>query len=150
MPVTIRHILIGLIDGLTIPLAITSGLAGAALPSHTIFVAGLAVTMAYAVMMAISGYLSSAGRRWQGAPAALAIGFFYVMGGLFSLLPYYCFHAPGQALKYASILTAPMLLLSGYYDSRINGANGIGGALRVTITAAVAAMAAFGVASLFR
>jgi VIT1/CCC1 family predicted Fe2+/Mn2+ transporter len=142
--------LIGLIDGLTIPLAITAGLTGAGLSSRTVFGAGTAVTAAYALMMAISGYLSTAARRREGAQAAITIGLFYLVGGLFSLLPYYWVSDPLQALRYAAILTAPALLLSGFGDSRINGANGVTGALRVAITAAVAAFAAFEVASLFR
>ena len=149
MTVSTRHILIGLIDGLTIPFAIASGLVGAGLPNHTIFVSAMAVTTACAIMMAISGYLSSA-RPSPALPAALTIGISYAAGGWCSLLPFLCTETPFQALKYAAAITLPALLLSGYHDSRINNASGPAGAARVMITAAVAALAAFGVARLFR
>jgi VIT1/CCC1 family predicted Fe2+/Mn2+ transporter len=62
---TVRDIVIGLSDGLTVPFALAAGLAGAvsavANPSHLVVTAGLAEIAAGSIAMGLGGYLASRG-----------------------------------------------------------------------------------------
>ena len=62
---TVRDIVIGLADGLTVPFALAAGIAGAvtnvANPSHLVVVAGLAEIAAGSIAMGLGGYLASRG-----------------------------------------------------------------------------------------
>jgi VIT1/CCC1 family predicted Fe2+/Mn2+ transporter len=62
---TIRDIVIGLSDGLTVPFALAAGLAGAVSsvvnPSHLVVTAGLAEIAAGSIAMGLGGYLASRG-----------------------------------------------------------------------------------------
>lgn len=56
---TARDIVIGMADGLTVPFALTAGLAGAATANPLIATAGLAVIAAGSVAMGLGGYLAA-------------------------------------------------------------------------------------------
>jgi VIT1/CCC1 family predicted Fe2+/Mn2+ transporter len=62
---TVRDIVIGLADGLTVPFALAAGLAGAVAtvsnPSHLVVTAGLAEIAAGSIAMGLGGYLASRG-----------------------------------------------------------------------------------------
>jgi VIT1/CCC1 family predicted Fe2+/Mn2+ transporter len=58
---TVRDIVIGLADGLTVPFALAAGLAGAVAASHVVVVAGLAEIAAGSIAMGLGGYLASRG-----------------------------------------------------------------------------------------
>jgi VIT1/CCC1 family predicted Fe2+/Mn2+ transporter len=62
---TVRDIVIGLADGLTVPFALAAGIAGAvtnvANPSHLVVTAGLAEIAAGSIAMGLGGYLASRG-----------------------------------------------------------------------------------------
>jgi VIT1/CCC1 family predicted Fe2+/Mn2+ transporter len=62
---TVRDIVIGLADGLTVPFALAAGIAGAvtnvANPSRLVVVAGLAEIAAGSIAMGLGGYLASRG-----------------------------------------------------------------------------------------
>jgi VIT1/CCC1 family predicted Fe2+/Mn2+ transporter len=62
---TVRDIVIGLSDGLTVPFALAAGLAGAVStvvnPSHLVVTAGLAEIAAGSIAMGLGGYLASRG-----------------------------------------------------------------------------------------
>jgi len=62
---TVRDIVIGLADGLTVPFALAAGLAGAvttvANPGHIVVTAGLAEIAAGSIAMGLGGYLASRG-----------------------------------------------------------------------------------------
>ena len=58
---TIRDIVIGMADGLTVPFALAAGLSGAAASSHIITTAGLAEIAAGSVAMGLGGYLAARG-----------------------------------------------------------------------------------------
>ncbi len=62
---TVRDIVIGLADGLTVPFALAAGLAGAVStisnPSHLVVTAGLAEIAAGSIAMGLGGYLASRG-----------------------------------------------------------------------------------------
>jgi VIT1/CCC1 family predicted Fe2+/Mn2+ transporter len=62
---TVRDIVIGLADGLTVPFALAAGLAGAvssvANPAHIVVTAGLAEIAAGSIAMGLGGYLASRG-----------------------------------------------------------------------------------------
>ncbi len=58
---TIRDIVIGMADGLTVPFALAAGLSGAAASSHIITTAGMAEIAAGSVAMGLGGYLAARG-----------------------------------------------------------------------------------------
>jgi VIT1/CCC1 family predicted Fe2+/Mn2+ transporter len=72
---TIRDIVIGMADGLTVPFALAAGLSGAVASSHLITTAGIAEIAAGSVAMGLGGYLAARGdaehydtemrREWQ-------------------------------------------------------------------------------------
>ena len=81
--------------------------------------------------------------------SAFNIGVSYAIGGLVPLSPYFFVDAPQLALRYSVVITLACLFIFGFFKSRITGVNPWQGALRVTIIGALAATAAYGVASLF-
>jgi vacuolar iron transporter family protein len=58
---TIRDIVIGMSDGLTVPFALAAGLSGAVTSSHIITTAGIAEIAAGSVAMGLGGYLAARG-----------------------------------------------------------------------------------------
>lgn len=55
---TVRDIVIGMSDGLTVPFAIAAGMSGASVASHVVIIAGLAEIAAGSISMGLGGYLS--------------------------------------------------------------------------------------------
>src|ERR1700753_2220830 len=60
-PETVRDIVIGLSDGLTVPFALAAGLSGAVASSHIVVLAGLAEIAAGSIAMGLGGYLAARG-----------------------------------------------------------------------------------------
>jgi VIT1/CCC1 family predicted Fe2+/Mn2+ transporter len=58
---TVRDIVIGLSDGLTVPFALAAGLSGAISSSHLVVLAGLAEIAAGSIAMGLGGYLAARG-----------------------------------------------------------------------------------------
>jgi VIT1/CCC1 family predicted Fe2+/Mn2+ transporter len=58
---TLRDIVIGLSDGLTVPFALAAGLSGAVASSHIVVLAGLAEIAAGSIAMGLGGYLAAKG-----------------------------------------------------------------------------------------
>jgi VIT1/CCC1 family predicted Fe2+/Mn2+ transporter len=56
---TVRDIVIGMADGLTVPFALAAGLSGAIKATHVIVVAGLAEIAAGSIAMGLGGYLAA-------------------------------------------------------------------------------------------
>jgi len=56
---TVRDIVIGLSDGLTVPFALAAGLSGAVASSHIVVLAGLAEIAAGSIAMGLGGYLAA-------------------------------------------------------------------------------------------
>ena len=56
---TVRDVVIGMSDGLTVPFALAAGLSGAAIGTHIIVTAGLAEVAAGAIAMGLGGYLAA-------------------------------------------------------------------------------------------
>ena len=56
---TIRDIVIGMSDGLTVPFALAAGLSGAVNASNIIITAGLAEVAAGSIAMGLGGYLAA-------------------------------------------------------------------------------------------
>jgi vacuolar iron transporter family protein len=81
--------------------------------------------------------------------SALNIGLSYIAGGVIPLSPYFFIADAKEALIYSVIATLICLFVFGFFKSKVTGINPWLGALRVTMIGALAAAAAFGVASLF-
>lgn len=58
---TVRDIVIGMSDGLTVPFALAAGLTGAVANSHIIIAAGMAEIAAGSIAMGLGGYLAAKG-----------------------------------------------------------------------------------------
>ncbi|KAK6242470.1 Ccc1 family - like 2 [Theobroma cacao] len=56
---TVRDIVLGVSDGLTVPFALAAGLSSANVPSSVILVAGIAEVVAGAISMGLGGYLAA-------------------------------------------------------------------------------------------
>jgi vacuolar iron transporter family protein len=82
--------------------------------------------------------------------SAWNIGLSYVIGGLVPVLPYFFTDSPSTGLKYSGALTLICLFVFGWFKSKIAGAHPLWGAVRITMIAAIAAAAAFGVAKIFQ
>ena len=81
--------------------------------------------------------------------SAFNIGMSYAVGGVVPLSPYFFVDTPFQGLKISAVITLICLFIFGWFKSNITGVNPWWGALRVTLIGALAAGAAFFVASLF-
>jgi len=82
--------------------------------------------------------------------SALNIGISYAAGGIIPLSPYFFIPASGEALKYSVIATLICLFIFGYFKSKVTGVPVLSGALKIMMTGALAAGAAFAVALLFK
>ena len=82
--------------------------------------------------------------------SALNIGVSYIIGGIIPLSPYFFIPDSKEALKFSVVATLICLFIFGYFKSRITGVPVISGALKVMLIGALAAGAAYGVASLFK
>ena len=56
---TIRDVIIGMSDGLTVPFALAAGLTGAVASSHIVLTAGFAEIVAGSISMGLGGYLAA-------------------------------------------------------------------------------------------
>jgi VIT1/CCC1 family predicted Fe2+/Mn2+ transporter len=146
-----RNICIGLIDGITIPLALAAGLSNLVDSSTTIIIACMAAGVAGSLTMSFGGFVESRKYDPERKPlsSAITIGVSYLIGGLIVSFPYFFIAIPMKALQWSAGISLAELLIAGYYESSLNGSNGIQGSLRVFFTGAVAAGAAFLVAKLF-
>lgn len=145
-----RNFLIGATDGLIIPFAVAAGVSNLTPSSHMVFMTGAGVAIAGTITMGISAFLESKKDPAQHAiRAALAIAAGFLAGGLAAVAAFLLASPARFALQCAALPVTCMLFVSGYFESRWNGARGWVGALRVTITGIVAATAAYLVAGLF-
>ena len=81
--------------------------------------------------------------------SALNIGLSYIAGGIIPLSPYFFISNSTEALKISIAATLFCLFVFGYFKSKVTGISPIWGAIRVTMIGALAAGAAFAIASLF-
>ena len=58
---TVRDVVLGMADGLTVPFALAAGLSGALAKSHLVVTAGLAEVAAGSIAMGLGGYLAARG-----------------------------------------------------------------------------------------
>ncbi len=58
---TVRDVVLGMSDGLTVPFALAAGLSGALAQSHLVVTAGLAEVAAGSIAMGLGGYLAARG-----------------------------------------------------------------------------------------
>jgi vacuolar iron transporter family protein len=58
---TVRDVVIGMADGLTVPFALAAGLSGIVAATHVVVIAGLAEIAAGSIAMGLGGYLASRG-----------------------------------------------------------------------------------------
>ena len=82
--------------------------------------------------------------------SALNIGLSYIVGGLVPLSPYFFAATPAEGLKWSCVITILCLFLFGFFKAKVTGQNPWKGALKVMLIGSAAALAAFGIASLFR
>ena len=65
---TVRDVVIGMSDGLTVPFALAAGLSGAVASNAIIVTAGLAEIAAGSIAMGLGGYLAARGRGCRALP----------------------------------------------------------------------------------
>jgi len=214
---TIRDIVIGMSDGLTVPFALAAGLSGAVNASGIVVTAGLAEIVAGSIAMGLGGFLagktemdhyrSELKREYEevenvpevekkevmeifadfglseplqqqiademardkdkwvdfmmryelgleephsnaATKSAATIGLSYAIGGVIPLSPYFFISSANTALGYSCIIGLLCLFIFGYLKSKVTGQPVWSGAIKVAITGALAAGAAFGIAKL--
>ncbi|MBX9688725.1 MAG: VIT1/CCC1 transporter family protein [Candidatus Obscuribacterales bacterium] len=215
---SIRDIVIGMSDGLTVPFALAAGLSGASTSTAIVVTAGLAEVAAGAIAMGLGGYLASRSdydhyksekaREWRevrdipeaekhevrlvfseyglseeeiepilhafqkhpkqwvdfmmrfelglekpepgrALRSAVTIGAAYIVGGLIPLLPYIVLKESTNALVYSVLFTLSGLFAFGFFKGRFTGSKPLRSACQTTLIGALAAAAAFGIASIF-
>jgi VIT1/CCC1 family predicted Fe2+/Mn2+ transporter len=82
--------------------------------------------------------------------SALTIGASYIVGGLIPLLPYVFCSNVHTGLIVSAVLTLLALLGFGYVKSKVTGQPPVQGAIYTMVIGALAAGAAFAIASLFQ
>jgi VIT1/CCC1 family predicted Fe2+/Mn2+ transporter len=80
--------------------------------------------------------------------SAFNIGFSYILGGLIPLTPYFFVDNAIEGLKLSAIITLICLFIFGFFKSKMTGVNPLWGGVKVMMTGALAATAAFGIAKL--
>ena len=80
--------------------------------------------------------------------SAFIIGISYVIGGLIPLTAYFFTDSTTQGLIYSSIITMICLIVFGLVKSKLTGQPLFKGTMRVAMVGALAAAAAFGIATL--
>lgn len=80
--------------------------------------------------------------------SALIIGGSYIIGGLIPLSAYFFTGSTHEGLIWSTVITLICLVIFGLIKSRLTGQPLFKGALRVTLVGALAAAAAFGIATL--
>lgn len=80
--------------------------------------------------------------------SAFVIGMSYVLGGVVPLTSYFFTDTPFEGLVYSSIITLIALVIFGLVKSKLTGQPLFKGAMRVTLVGALAAAAAFLIATL--
>jgi VIT1/CCC1 family predicted Fe2+/Mn2+ transporter len=149
--ITLRNICIGLIDGLTIPLAVAAGLFALSLATSTIMIACLAVAIGGALTMGAGAFLEAKRYEPSHSPAssALVIGLSYFVGGSTVCFSFLIHDDVLSAFEWSAALSLLLLFVAGFLESSLHGKNPWIGGVRVLLTAAVAAAAAYFVAKLF-
>lgn len=215
---TLRDMVIGMSDGLTVPFALAAGLSGAVANTQLIVTAGLAEIAAGAIAMGLGGYLAARTElhhfdserkrefreteeipeveaeevatlfrsynldeptvntlvnairsdqdRWvdfmmkfelglerpdstRALKSAFTIGLAYILGGLIPLCPYFISDTPRSGLEQSIVLTLISLFVFGYVKGRFTVATPWKSAFQTLTIGAIAAGAAYGIASLF-
>ncbi len=82
--------------------------------------------------------------------SAANISISYIVGGFIPLTAYFFTNHPYEGLIYSSIITIIALFIFGYFKSKATGQSPIAGALRTTLIGAIAAAAAFSIASVIK
>jgi VIT1/CCC1 family predicted Fe2+/Mn2+ transporter len=82
--------------------------------------------------------------------SAFNIGFSYILGGLIPLSPYFFVDNAIEGLKLSAIITLICLFIFGFFKSKMTGVNPLWGGVKVMMTGALAATAAFGIAKLIQ
>ena len=80
--------------------------------------------------------------------SAFVIGVSYIIGGLIPLSAYFFTPTASQGLRYSSIITLICLVVFGLVKSKLTGQPLFKGAMRVAMVGALAAAAAFAIATL--
>lgn len=80
--------------------------------------------------------------------SAFIIGISYIIGGLIPLTAYFFTESTTQGLIYSSIITMICLIVFGLVKSKLTGQPLFKGTMRVAMVGALAAAAAFGIATL--
>ena len=82
--------------------------------------------------------------------SAFNIGLSYIVGGMVPLVPYFFLEDTIEGLKISAIITLIALFVFGYFKAKMTGISPVIGGLKVMLIGAIAAAAAFGIASLIQ
>src|SRR5678815_5696234 len=121
---TVRDVVIGMADGLTVPFALAGGISGALTSTHIVVTAGIA------------------------AIAAGSIAGSYIIGGLVPLAPYIQMHDSGRALMVSAAITLLALAAFGFVKGHFTGVPKTKSAAQTALIGSLAAGVAYALAKL--
>jgi VIT1/CCC1 family predicted Fe2+/Mn2+ transporter len=164
---SVRDVVIGMSDGLTVPFALAAGLSGAVSSTGIVVTAGLAEIAAGSIAMGLGGYLAARSdaehyaterareeREVREKPAAesaevqdvLVSYGAYVVGGFVPLGPYLACSSVRTGLLYSVALTLLALAVFGYVKGHFTGTRPVRSAIQTIVIGGLAAAAAFAIA----
>ena len=170
---TVRDIVIGMADGLTVPFALAAGLSGAIDATGIVITAGLAEVAAIfrgygldePTVATVVAAIRSDLERWvefmmrfelglerpdpkRARNSALTIAVSYIGGGIIPLAPYFFVKDIHAALLTSVGVTMVALLVFGYVKGRFTTTRPFRSAWQTALVGGLAAAAAFGLAKL--
>lgn len=142
-----REIVFGMEDSLVSTLGAVTGIAVGTNSTEIVLLSGIVLIFVEALSMTAGSYLSSksakeATRKKESISpviAAAVMGIFYLLGGIFPLLPYY-FLSPKEAILPSVISTAIALFILGVWKAWIVGTSKIKSGLEMTSISLLAAL----------
>lgn len=139
---TIRDIVIGMSDGLTVPFALAAGISGAIAETHLVVTAGFAEIAAGSIAMGLGGYLAAKSDA-EHFESAFTIAFSYVVGGIIPLFPYILMSDSHTALLISASVTLLALFCFGLAKGYFTGASLFKSGFQTIFVGGMAAGAAY-------
>lgn len=144
---TIREIVFGMEDSLVSTLGAVTGIAVGTASTEIVLLSGIVLIFVEALSMTAGSYLSSksakeASRKKEAASPTLAaavMGIFYLLGGIFPILPYFLLSTE-EAIIPSIISTALVLFALGFWKAWIVGTNKIKSGLEMMSISLFAAL----------
>lgn len=157
---TVREVVFGLEDSLVSTMGAVTGIAAGTDNKAIVILSGLVILAVEATSMGAGSYLSNktaglvetGGKKgglvlFNSIKAGLIMLFFYILGGLIPLLPYF-FISIKNAIPFSIFLTVAALIGVGFWTGRVTKRSGWGAAIEMAVVSLGAAGIGYGIGRL--